>query len=342
MPDTDDDRLQVFVSWSGPRSGIVADGLRNWLGNIVDEPSIWLSALDIPDGSRWSRELGEALERSDFGVIVLTPENLASPWILFEAGALSKHLRESRVVPYLVGVDKGVLAGPLAQFQSVTADCDGTRRLVEAIVEATRRKPAPEAIARRFRAFWPELEAILIKAREARLHEPVARDSKDALAITSLQAQLANLTELIRQHVNPEAVTAAPSLAGSMIDVRALEGAWVSDHSHMYVRIINGRVLAPYCYEGDDELTGAYFDWQPFSDHFFARFEWFGHPIRGFAFYKLASDDRLEGMWWLAADIPVESFVEVPKTGGARTEWRRVVARTPRWAEKYFRQQDAP
>ena len=49
------------------------------------------------------------------GIICVTPSNLEAPWILFEAGALSKTLENTFVCPLLIGLEPADVSGPLAQ-----------------------------------------------------------------------------------------------------------------------------------------------------------------------------------------------------------------------------------
>jgi len=95
-----------------------------------------MSSSSIDPGARWSSELSAALRDLQFGIICLTPDNLNEPWIHFEAGALSKTIVESYVVPYLFSFPPTQLSGPLAQFQAVQADRPGTLKLVELINSA--------------------------------------------------------------------------------------------------------------------------------------------------------------------------------------------------------------
>jgi hypothetical protein len=55
--------------------------------------------------------------------------DLNSPWILFEAGALSKSLVNGRVVPFLIDIQPEEMNGPLSQFQAVSMTKDGVRDL---------------------------------------------------------------------------------------------------------------------------------------------------------------------------------------------------------------------
>ncbi len=92
--------MKVFIPWSGEVSERVAIALREWLPLVVHEAEPYVSSEDIAKGKRWPMELGERLEEIGFGIICLTPSNLSSPWIHFEAGALSKSLDESQVAPF--------------------------------------------------------------------------------------------------------------------------------------------------------------------------------------------------------------------------------------------------
>jgi hypothetical protein len=82
--------LRIFLSWSKQRSGALANELRDWLPRVIQSLHPWMSHSDIEKGSQWFLEVGRSLARSKIGIICLTPENIGNPWLLFEAGALSK------------------------------------------------------------------------------------------------------------------------------------------------------------------------------------------------------------------------------------------------------------
>ena len=97
--------MKIFVSWSGERSHGVAEALRNWLPHVIQGLQPWLSSNDIDKGARWATDIASHLEESRVGIICLTPENIDSAWILFEAGALSKTVNQTFVCPYLVDLN---------------------------------------------------------------------------------------------------------------------------------------------------------------------------------------------------------------------------------------------
>jgi hypothetical protein len=74
------------------------------------------------------RRLIAGRETSNSGVICVTPENLNSPWVLFEAGALAKAMQGAKVIPLLFDLEFSDISGPLAQFQAKNATETGWRR----------------------------------------------------------------------------------------------------------------------------------------------------------------------------------------------------------------------
>ena len=125
--------MKVFLSWSGERSRALGQALRDWLPLVLQYVNPWLSDKDIAAGGRWSLAVGKELEAADFGILCLTRENLDAPWILFEAGALSKTVEASAVCPYLFDLDVSELSGPFSQFQAKKSDRAGTLDLIRAI-----------------------------------------------------------------------------------------------------------------------------------------------------------------------------------------------------------------
>jgi anti-anti-sigma factor len=120
-----------------------------------------MSAHDIPAGTPWGTALHEQLRCTDFGVLCLTPENLRAPWILYEAGALAMSSKVGCVVPFLLDVGPEKLPAPLAQFQSVPANKEGTWKVVSSIQSAQDSGLAEEALWQVFERAWPTLAGSL-------------------------------------------------------------------------------------------------------------------------------------------------------------------------------------
>lgn len=62
-----------------------------------------------------------------------------------------------------------------------------------------------------------------------------------------------------------------------------LTGAWLSDTgSHYYCKTKGGQPYIAYCFEGNSEVTGEYFDIKRFNNELIGRFRWLDRDIRGF------------------------------------------------------------
>jgi hypothetical protein len=140
----------------------MAEALKEWLPTVIQAVEPWVSSSDIDAGMRWTPALAEELQQSQLGILCLTAESQNAPWLLFEAGALSKIIDKTRVCPYLLGLEPTDVTGPLAQFQAVVAEKDGTKKLLQTINHAQRDNELPEdRLNTIFNVFWPSLEGIL-------------------------------------------------------------------------------------------------------------------------------------------------------------------------------------
>ena len=148
----------VFISWSGERSRLVAEALRGWLPFVFQTVKPWMSVTDAEKGSRWESEISARLEETKVGIICLTPENLNSPWLLFEAGALSKKLSESRVCTYLLDLTPAEVRPPMGMLQHTVVGRNETRKLLDAINNAQANPVVRAVLDASFDKLWPELD----------------------------------------------------------------------------------------------------------------------------------------------------------------------------------------
>jgi hypothetical protein len=154
--------MKLFISWSGERSQRLAQALHGWLPLVLHYVKPWLSEADVSAGDRWAQAIAKELETSSFGIICVTPENLGSPWVLFEAGALAKSMQGTKVIPLLFNLEFSDVSGPLAQFQAKKFERSGLAEVIHSVNQSAT-EPIPEDRARQlFTALWPELEKQLI------------------------------------------------------------------------------------------------------------------------------------------------------------------------------------
>lgn len=173
--------MKVFISWSGARSKAVANALRDWLPMTLSYVKPWVSDKDIGAGDRWAQSIAGELETSNFGIICITPENLQSEWILFEAGALSKSMLDAKVIPLLFGLELSDLSGPLSQFQAQKVEMEGLMEVVRAINKVADGAVSESIVSRSVPALWPTLQTELEKISGAQPEEKHMRPQHEIL-----------------------------------------------------------------------------------------------------------------------------------------------------------------
>lgn len=152
--------MKIFISWSGERSKRLAEILRNWLPLVIQRIQPYYSDSDIEKGARWGTKIASELEASEYGLICLTPENREAPWIMFEAGALSKNIGISRVCPILFGLSPLDIQGPLVQFQAARYTKPDVKALLRSLNSCMSESALPSAVLDvAFEKWWPDLES---------------------------------------------------------------------------------------------------------------------------------------------------------------------------------------
>ena len=167
--------MKVFISWSGDISGKVARMLHDWLPSVIQSLEPYVSSEDIDKGRRWIADISGELEHSAFGILCVTKDSKDAPWLIFEAGALSKSVKQSRVAPFLFGVELSEIEeGPLSQFQATRFDKDDVNKLVHSLNSAGDVPSLDKGrLDNTFSRWWPELEA---KLNEIKVSEPEAEE----------------------------------------------------------------------------------------------------------------------------------------------------------------------
>jgi len=189
--------MKVFISWSGELSHKVALALHDWLPCVLNEAKPFVSSEDIRKGNRWLLDVSKELATTRFGIICLTPDNLNAPWILFEAGALSKSLKDSQVCTLLLGQLKPTdVKGPLAGFQHTIFKRDDFKKLVKSVNSEIENNPLPEAVVSKvFDKWWPDLESNISKNLAA---DPVAE--REERSESDMLKEILELSRSIARH----------------------------------------------------------------------------------------------------------------------------------------------
>lgn len=199
--------MNVFLSWSGLQSKAIAEALRDWIPLVINAAKPWMSS-EIEKGRKWSPEISASLEATSIGIICLTRMNLQAPWILFEAGALSK-TRDARVSTFLYGLSPADIEQPLGQFQHTVYERADVLKLVRAInqaaIDAGEGGLPDRSLERSFHALWPSLKE--------QLDQVVAVGDAPTGEVRSDRAILEEVLELLRsQQQRPNEAEMAASV----------------------------------------------------------------------------------------------------------------------------------
>lgn len=162
--------MKVFISCSEERSKKMADLFFEWLPQVIQAIDTWISK-DIAKGARWSPEISLELEKSNVGIICLTPENLDNPWILFEAGALSK-INTTKVCTFLLDLTPSDIKQPLGQFQHTIFTKEDVFKLIQTINQqlsiSGEKQLTDKTLIQVFERSWPEFEKRMTAVKQMR------------------------------------------------------------------------------------------------------------------------------------------------------------------------------
>lgn len=189
--------MKVFISWSGTRSRIVAEALRDWLPNVINAVEPFVSEEDIDKGAVGTEVIARQLHDSTFGIVCLTRDNQSRPWINYEAGALSKVVGdiEARVATVLVDIDSPAgVTGPLSAFQATRIHDRGQmKQLVRSLAKASGDTRSKEALDEFVDLVWNNFAARVTEERLA------ASGEMSAAPVRQPEEMFGELLTLMRQ-----------------------------------------------------------------------------------------------------------------------------------------------
>ena len=187
--------MKVLLSWSGKQSQRVASYLKGWLGLVIPDCEPWMSSEDLVPGGKWLIDLMHQLEEAHFCIICLTPDNLRSTWLYFEAGAIAAKSPNSPVCGYLIGLNPASLTGPLSLYQAAESTEDGTWALVRSINQRLTTPHNEKLLKASFNTQWPALRAALQNALVN--YDPSSVPSNEQVDADIRQYKLTKEAELI-------------------------------------------------------------------------------------------------------------------------------------------------
>lgn len=245
--------VEIFLSWSGRRSKAAAEALRTWLPKVNPAFKPWLSTADIDKGARWASDVAERLEAARAGIIFLTPSNLHADWILWEAGALAKTIKNTYVCTLLIGLDPSDVKPPLSQFQATRLIKDDMQALLSTLNSKLEDRAIPAAnLPETFALWWPKLEAELQKLpQDEDAKEPQRPERELIEEILALVRSQSRTVSGIPKSGFPRLPTDPDDPLADLISekIREVSGTWmpvevVDSGKTVYVRVTytNGEV----------------------------------------------------------------------------------------------------
>lgn len=242
---------KVFISWSGDLSNKLADAVREWLPGVLQFVKPYFTPSDIEKGAKWSSDISGELEKSDIGIICLTKDNLLQPWILFEAGSLSKNLDNSKVCTLLFEVDSTDLTGPLTTFQTTKFEKNDFKKLVKTINNIGGESKLDDAVLNQvFNMWWHKLETKIndILSSHKTQDETENRSERDILEeILELSRLGVKGKRHMKDEINPDALIDLIRSITELQDVVDMEG---SKGMHMALKKIE-RPIEYLCRHSD-------------------------------------------------------------------------------------------
>lgn len=198
--------MKLFISWSGEKSKQVAIAFKDWLPSMIQAVEPFVSSEDVEKGTRGINRVFKELQNSNFGLLCFTKENPENPWILFEAGALSKMVdQENYVAPFLFGIDHDEIPAPIKEFQYTCFEREDIWKLVRVINKACGEEGRPEEnLKKTFEYLYPVLERDLNMIKD-RLDEIISADTFTpeacgkiiAVALNTKKGRDSHLSDLI-------------------------------------------------------------------------------------------------------------------------------------------------
>lgn len=135
--------LHIFLSHSSI-DGKIADALRTLLNDLfgdgiaVEFSSDQKAGGGIPPGENWLPWINEKISAADKTYVLLTPNSMNKPWVLWESGAAAgvalASNKSSPVVPVTFGISNDDIPSPFASTQHVkgdTKEAGGILRLLQ-------------------------------------------------------------------------------------------------------------------------------------------------------------------------------------------------------------------
>lgn len=148
--------MKVFISWSGEESRAYANLLCDWLTDVLQKVPCWVSTSGITSGENWIISLNRELTDCTFGIACITEENISSPWIHYEAGAIAQKVTGNCFCPLLFNLKPSQIHPPLSLFQARGIDEESMKKLAHDLNRLSDEPMLANKLEAQFRRCWGE------------------------------------------------------------------------------------------------------------------------------------------------------------------------------------------
>jgi tetratricopeptide (TPR) repeat protein len=193
-----DGPLRIFISHAHADAALVS-AFKELLERIFGRTTVAIDYSSdespgggIQAGTPWLEWILDKVRTADIVVVVLTPESLNRPWLMWESGAATgialASQRSEAVMPLLFRVNREDVTSPLSHLQAVQGDTDkGVERAVQAVWTRLRTRPGEEQL---------EMLLQVAKAQYLERLEEALRDRPQSLDEGTIQEWCQRLDEL--------------------------------------------------------------------------------------------------------------------------------------------------
>lgn len=123
----------VFISCTKNLSRECAKVLRDWIKYVSNTDTPLLSSRTNDKVGYWLSDHSDDLIDIKTGIVCISKDNINSPWLVFELGALISRLGKNNVFTFLIDVDPEELEMPFSLVDSIRPNKEGMRKLLYAL-----------------------------------------------------------------------------------------------------------------------------------------------------------------------------------------------------------------
>lgn len=283
--------------------------------------------------------LCDSAKSFDFALLVLTPDDLV------QKRSHTKHVPRDNVL-----FELGLFMGTLGRDSTFIVHCSEDRiELPSDLAGVATVQWRKRSDGNLRAALGPACTTIRL-AMDTKKVGPVRgaeRELDDLRSLIEAQSRdIRSLVESLKREPDPRPRVLSGDRTGE--GLAFLEGTWLNPEirSFYYPRLLDGVLRCPYCYGGNESLTGEFYDIVRTGDILTGRFRWFIDKfIRGCFYLRIATPDELVGGWWYDRDLDVRDLRQRPIGGLDTLSIRGMVPHhlvrerrgvTPPWALEYY------